>query len=55
MQSKKYGNDKAKTNKWIKDGRGAGRGCEYHPWLTVRDLASRGRSPQINLSVLCKC
>ncbi|VAW79011.1 Transposon Tn7 transposition protein tnsA [hydrothermal vent metagenome] len=47
MQSKKYGNNKAKISKWIKEGRGAGQGHEYQPWLTVRDLASRGRSHRI--------
>lgn len=33
--------------KWIKDGRGQGELSSYKPWLTVRDLASRGRSHRI--------
>ena len=33
--------------KWIKDGRGQGELSSYKPWLTVRDLASRGRSHRV--------
>ncbi len=33
--------------KWIKDGRGQGELSSYKPRLTVRDLASRGRSHRI--------
>jgi hypothetical protein len=47
MASKKYGNSEAKNEKWIKEGRGSGRGKEYKPLLTVRDLASAGRSHRI--------
>jgi len=32
---------------WIKQGRGAGTGNRYQPWLTVRDLPSSGRSHRI--------
>ncbi|MGP9630576.1 hypothetical protein ACT3TA_14245 [Halomonas sp. AOP42-C1-46] len=33
-----------RTQKWIKEQRGKGNGKDYHPWLTVRDLSSKGRS-----------
>jgi hypothetical protein len=36
-----------RSQKWIKQGRGTGAGKEYHPWLTVRDLASSGRSHRV--------
>lgn len=32
-----------RTLKWLKDGRGAGNGPNYSPWLTVRDVSSKGR------------
>ncbi|WP_281559088.1 TnsA endonuclease C-terminal domain-containing protein [Thalassomonas sp. RHCl1] len=47
MAAKKYFNTEVKNAKWIKEGRGAGHGENYLPWLTVRDLASRGRSQRI--------
>ncbi|MFO7529006.1 MAG: TnsA endonuclease N-terminal domain-containing protein [Marinobacter sp.] len=36
-----------KTEKWINEGRGKGRGEHYLPWLTVRDLPSKGRSHRV--------
>lgn len=33
--------------KWVKEGRGSGRGSQYRPWLTVRDLPSLGRVHRI--------
>lgn len=36
-----------KTQKWIKEERGKGSGKDYHPWLTVRDLSSKGRSHRV--------
>lgn len=36
-----------RSQKWIKHGRGAGTGKDYHPWLTVRDLPSSGRSHRV--------
>ncbi|MCZ4285407.1 MULTISPECIES: TnsA endonuclease N-terminal domain-containing protein [Marinobacter] len=36
-----------KTEKWIKEGRGKGSGEDYLPWLTVRDLSSKGRSHRV--------
>jgi hypothetical protein len=32
----------------VREGRGKGRGEEYKPWLTVRDLSSRGESSRMN-------
>lgn len=36
-----------RTQKWLREGRGSGSGQGYHPWLTVRDLSSRGRSSRV--------
>lgn len=36
-----------RSQKWIKQGRGAGTGKDYQPWLTVRDLPSAGRSHRV--------
>jgi len=47
MAKKKYEHSEASIQKWIKEGRGNGRGSSYKPWLTVRDCASRGRSHRI--------
>lgn len=47
MATKQYFNTEVKNAKWIKEGRGAGHGESYLPWLTVRDLASRGRSQRV--------
>ena len=47
MAKKQYDNSEAKNRRWIKEGRGSGRGSEYKPWLTVRDLPSKGRSHRI--------
>ncbi len=37
----------SRSLRWIKQGRGAGSGKDYQPWLTVRDLPSSGRSHRI--------
>jgi hypothetical protein len=34
----------AKLDRYIKEGRGQGEGGTYRPWLTVRDVSSKGRS-----------
>jgi len=47
MALKKYGNSETKNQKWIREGRGAGSGSSYKPWLTVRDVPSEGRSHRI--------
>jgi hypothetical protein len=36
-----------KIENWIKEGRGKGIGESYKPWLTIRDLSSRGYSIRI--------
>lgn len=47
MGKKQYWNSEAKNARWIKEGRGQGSGKNYKPWLTVRDVASEGRSHRI--------
>lgn len=47
MGKKQYWNSEAKNQRWIKEGRGQGTGLNYKPWLTVRDVASEGRSHRI--------
>ena len=47
MGRKQYWNSEAKNARWIKEGRGQGIGQEYKPWLTVRDVASKGRSHRV--------
>lgn len=37
----------SRSQRWIKEGRGAGTGKGYKPWLTVRDLPSEGRSHRV--------
>jgi hypothetical protein len=34
----------AKFDRYIKEGRGQGDGADYKPWITVRDVSSKGRS-----------
>lgn len=36
--------DEAKIARFLKEGRGADQGSNYKPWLTARDVPSRGRS-----------
>ena len=33
--------------RWLKEGRGTGRGMDYQPWLTVQDVPSRGEVNRI--------
>ena len=44
MPRSKYGFDEAKIARFLKEGRGAGRGPSYKPWLTIQDVPSHGRS-----------
>ncbi len=44
MARRRYGIDEKRIAQWIKDGRGQGQGKDYKPWLTMRDVASYGRS-----------
>ena len=36
-----------RTQGWLREARGSESGKEYHPWLTVRDLPSQGRSHRV--------
>ncbi|WP_196159505.1 TnsA endonuclease C-terminal domain-containing protein [Reinekea sp. G2M2-21] len=47
MSRKQYWNSEAKNQSWIKEGRGRGAGAEYKPWLTIRDVPSKGRSHRV--------
>jgi len=47
MAMKRSTSSEKTIQKWIKEGRGDGRGENYKPWLTVRDCASRGRSHRV--------
>jgi hypothetical protein len=47
MAKKTYSQSTTTIQRWIKDGRGSGRGSAYKPWLTVRDVPSQGRSHRI--------
>lgn len=48
MSKRSNGLTEAKIKKWIKEGRGSGRGADYSPWLRVRDIASKGRSQRVS-------
>jgi hypothetical protein len=47
MTRQRYSFDEAKIKRFLKEGRGHGRGAEYRPWLTVSDVPSRGRSHRL--------
>lgn len=47
MGRKLYWNSEAKNARWIKQGRGQGKGADYRPWLTIRDVPSEGRSHRV--------
>lgn len=47
MSKRSNGLTEAKIKRWIKEGRGSGRGTNYSPWLRVRDIASKGRSHRV--------
>ncbi|KDR94351.1 TnsA endonuclease N terminal [Peptoclostridium litorale DSM 5388] len=36
-----------KIERMIKEGRGQGSGADYKPWITIQDIASKGRSTRI--------
>jgi hypothetical protein len=44
MSRGRYHFDEAKVRRYFDEGRGAGEGCSYKPWLAIHDLASRGRT-----------
>lgn len=39
--------DEAKIARFLKEGRGAGNGAEYKPWLTTQDVPSSGREHRV--------
>lgn len=39
--------DEAKIARYLKEGRGAGNGAEYKPWLTTQDVPSSGREHRV--------
>ncbi|MBT3069573.1 TnsA endonuclease N-terminal domain-containing protein [Rhodomicrobium sp. Az07] len=47
MARQRYGFDEDKIERFLKEGRGQGRGRDYLPWLTIRDVPSRGRSHRL--------
>ncbi|WP_035074794.1 heteromeric transposase endonuclease subunit TnsA [Maridesulfovibrio zosterae] len=47
MSKRNSGLTEGKIKRWIKEGRGAGRGPAYSPWLRVRDIPSKGRSHRV--------
>lgn len=47
MAKRNGGLSEVKIAKWIKEGRGSGRGAAYIPWLFVRDISSQGRSHRV--------
>ena len=47
MAKKKYSPSETTFRRWFKEGRGSGKGRDYKPWLTVRDLPSQGRSHRV--------
>ena len=44
MAGKRYRLTENRIAKWIKAGRGTGRGMSYSPWLTIHDTSSEGLS-----------
>jgi hypothetical protein len=47
MARQRYGFDEAKIARFQKEGRGLGQRADYLPWLTIRDVPSRGRSHRL--------
>ena len=43
MAKRKYEIDEKRIERFSKEGRGAGHGSEYKPWLTIHDVPSEGR------------
>lgn len=48
MGRRRYAFDEAKVQRYIREGRGAGTGESYVPWLKITDLPSKGRSRRIH-------
>jgi hypothetical protein len=43
----RYDPTESRFARWLKDGRGSGRGLNYQPWLTVQDVPSKGEVNRI--------
>lgn len=44
----RYQPSESRIVRWLKEGRGSGRGLDYQPWLTVQDVPSRGEVNRIS-------
>jgi len=47
VAKRRYGFDEEKLKRFLREGRGQGRGKDYRPWLTIQDVSSLGRSSRI--------
>ncbi|MBN8755168.1 MULTISPECIES: TnsA endonuclease N-terminal domain-containing protein [Variovorax] len=47
MAKRRYSFDEDKIARFLKQGRGQGRGADYLPWLTIHDLSSTGLSSRL--------
>src|SRR6476660_4730855 len=47
MAKRKRCPSEEKMLRWIKEGRGQGRGSEYKPWLRIQDVPSQGLSSRV--------
>ena len=43
----RYQPTESRIARWLKEGRGSGRGLDYKPWLTVQDVPSTGEANRI--------
>ena len=44
MARSKYDWTQAKYERYVKEGRGKGRGKDYKPWITIQDFSYVGRA-----------
>lgn len=47
MARNRNSSEEKKNARFVKEGRGIGRGVDYKPWLTVRDVPSDGRANRV--------
>lgn len=47
MAKRRRGFTREKYDKWLKEGRGQGQGCNYKPWLRIQDVPSTGKSSRL--------
>lgn len=48
VAKRRYSFDEDNHARFLKEGRGQGKGQDYRPWLTVQDVSSSGRSSRIH-------